>query len=259
MSSENGVWRWNVDDIWQSYSSMFQESFLSEKAAYDITRYHHLTASLLFGGCAIESFMNTNRRKFLEENEADDKKIHRELRYTPLRKKMEDWPHEICGVKFETNDIEIISEFLDLRNEVTHRKRRDHSLYKELDEASPSIFLQAVQNAFVKFYSGQETSFPYWLLGWNFVGMNGDEAHPCLINNQQFKHALQHMGFKVPAFDYYAAEAWEKENMKGIAAFRRLKIDFYDNAPIIEPRNPSFPMAPRLCKHWWDRDLIYKK
>lgn len=255
--SSDGIWRWNVDDVWQSYSSMLQESFFAENAAYDITRYHHLTACLLFGGCAVESFMNTSRRRFLEGKGLDTKTIHQELRYTSLRKKMEEWPYEICKVKFEPNDLESISGFLDLRNEVTHRKRRDHSLYKELDESKPSFFVQAVQNVFVAVYTGLNNSFPYWLLGWNFVGMNGDEAHPCLINNQQFKHALAHMGFPVPAWEYHAANAWEEENMKGIAAFHRLKSDFYNNAPTIEPRIPMFPMAPRLCKHWWDRELIY--
>ena len=257
MSSE-GVWRWNVDDVWQSYSSMYQESVLAGEAPNDITRYHHLTACLLFGGCAIESFMNTNMRTYLVGKGVSEKKIFQKLRYTPLREKMEEWPFGICGVAIEAKDIEIISEFLDLRNEVTHRKRKDHSLYKELDEAKPAKFVEAVQMAFVVIYSGLDNSFPYWLLGWNFVGMNGDETHPSLINNQKFKHALAHMGFQVPAWEYHATNAWEEKNMRGFAAFRRLKSEYYDNAPTIEPKDPRFPMAPLLCKRWWDRGLIRK-
>ncbi len=210
MNSE-GVWRWNVDDIWQSYSSMYQESFLAGEMINDIMRYHHLTSCLLFGGCAIESFMNKNMRAFLENKDISEEKIFKKIRYTNLRKKMEKWPSDICNMMVEEKDIETISRFLDLRNEVTHRKRKDHSLYKELDEANPLKFIEAIQSAFIVIYSGLDNSFPYWLLGWNFVGMNGDETHPSLINNQQFKHALVNMGFQVPAFDYNAANAWEKE------------------------------------------------
>jgi len=195
-------------------------------------------------------------RVYLGENEVAEEKIFQKLRYTPLLKKMKKWPSKICGVTIEAKDIEIISAFLDLRNEVTHRKRKDHSLYKELDEATPANFVEALQDAFVAVYCGLDDSFPYWILGWNFVGMNGDETHPCLSNNQQFKHALTHMGFKIPAWEYHAAKAWEEKNMKGLSAFRRLKNEYYDIAPVIEPKNPRFPMAPRLCKRWWDRDLI---
>ena len=180
--NSESVWRWNVDDVWQSYSSMYQEMFLAGEAPNDITRYHHLTACLLFGGCAVESFLNANMRAFLTQKEEIEKKILNKLRYTPLRKKMEKWPSDICSVPIEAMDIEAISVFLDLRNEVTHRKRKDHSLYKELDEATPENFVEAVQGAFVAVYSGLDNSFPYWLLGWNFVGMSGDETHPCLIS-----------------------------------------------------------------------------
>lgn len=57
MCSEE-IWRWNVDDVWQSFSSMFQEMSFANNVTNDIARYHHLSARLLFGGCAIESFLN---------------------------------------------------------------------------------------------------------------------------------------------------------------------------------------------------------
>ncbi len=256
MDSLGSVWRWNVDDVWQSYSSMHQEMFSACEATNNIARYHHLTACLLFGACAVESFLNTNMRKFLGMNKINDEDIMQKLRQTRLKEKMEKWPSEICGVFIDSKYIDIISMFLELRNEVTHRKRKDHSLYKELDEALPINFVESVQYAFVTVYSGLDNSFPYWLLGWNFVGMNRDETHPCLSNNQQFKHALIHMGFRVPAWEYNAANAWEERNMKGLAAFHKLKNEFYNNAPIIEPKNPMFPKAPRLCKRWWNLDLI---
>jgi hypothetical protein len=226
MTSE-GIWRWNVDDVWQSFSSMFQEMSFANEATNDIARYHHLSACLLFGGCAIESYSNANMRKHLKSLEVAENKILKRLRYTALREKIETWPAEIYGINLEKSDVEVLLDFLDLRNEVTHRKRVDHSLYKELDETNPVHFVEAIQRAFVMFYQGQGGSFPYWLLGWNFVGMSGD-----------------------------AARAWEEQNMRGIAAFIRLKEVYYSKAPDIEPKSERFPMAPRLCKRWWDKQLI---
>lgn len=86
--------------------------------------------------------------------------------------------------------------------------------------------------------------------------MNDDDTCPCLINNAQFKHALTHMGFDIPASDYYAAEEWEREHMKSISGFKQLMEHVYKKSPAIEPRSDMFPTAPRLCKRWWDKELI---
>jgi hypothetical protein len=86
--------------------------------------------------------------------------------------------------------------------------------------------------------------------------MNGDDTYPCLLNNQQFKHALRNMGFNVPAWEYHEANMWEEQNMKGLEGFLRLKQNYYSRTPDIEPKREYFPMAPRLCKRWWDKNLI---
>ena len=255
MKSEK-IWRWNVDDVWQGFSSMYQEISFIQEATNDIERYHHLTASLLFGGCAVEAFLNTNMRIYCKKKETPEHDVLRRIRYETLRKKLESWPTEICGIIILEQDVKVLLEFLDLRNEVTHRKRFDHSLYKELDETVPNRFLEAIQRTFVQLYYGLGASFPYWLLGWNFVGMNNNGTCPCLNNNQQFKHSLRHMGFNVPASEYGPAIAWEEKNMKGIEAFISLKNNYYMKAPEIEPKNILFPSAPRLCKRWWDKDFI---
>jgi hypothetical protein len=250
------VWRWNVDDVWQTFSSTYQEKEFALAASNTVSRYHHLSAALLFGGCLVESFLNKELRAKLETEGVEEKNIFRRLRQTSLHEKMEKWPTELYQITLPINDIEVIGQFLDLQNEVKHRKRRDHSLYSKLDEADPSIFVQAVQRILVVVYEGANKCFPYWLLGWNYVGMNGDETYPYLINNQQFRYSLNAMGFMVPAADYYAANAWEKKSMRGLEAFKRLHEHIYDKAPDIEPKNPVFNQAPRLCKRWWDEALI---
>lgn len=255
MSTE-GVWRWNVDDVWQSYSSMYQEHEFSTHATNDIMRYHHVSACLLFGGCAIEAFLNTRMRNVLDREGKPEQTIFNKLRYNTLREKIEKWPRRIANTVIEEGDREQILEFLDLRNEVTHRKRRDHSLYKELDDAATAAYIEAVQRAFVKVFDGVDECFPYWILGWNFVGMNNDDTHPCLLNNGQFKHALQHMDFDVPAWDYYAAMEWERNHMRGLDGLAHLKREYYSRAPDIQPTTEWAPTAPRLCKRWWDQEFI---
>ncbi|MFD0930862.1 hypothetical protein ACFQ1T_13820 [Methylophilus glucosoxydans] len=250
------IWRWNVDDVWQSYSSMFQEASLTHTSCNEIERYHHLSASLLFGGCAIESFLNAKMRAHCKSKGVDEDQVLKRLRFTNLRDKLERWPSEFCETAITPADINCIADFLDLRNEVTHRKRKDHSLYKELDETNILIFVQALQRAIVTIYSGLGESFPYWLLGWNYVGMNGDETHPCLLSNQQFKHSLNRFGFKVPAWEYHAANEWERAYMSNSEGFTILKEQVYSHCPDIEPRSDRFPGIPRLCKRWWDRSYI---
>ncbi|WP_143613176.1 hypothetical protein [Thiohalospira halophila] len=192
----------------------------------------------------------------LEQEGKLEQSISNKIRYTALREKIEKWPRRISDAVIDEGDCEVILQFLELRNEVTHRKRRDHSLYKELDDAGTAAYIDAVQRAFVRVFDGVNECFPYWILGWNFVGMNNDDAYPSLLNNGQFKHALQNMGFDVPAWEYYAAEEWELSNMRGLDGLTSLKQEYYARAPDIEPVKKWAPRAPRLCKRWWDSEFI---
>lgn len=252
----NEVWRWNVDDVWQSYSSMFQEACLTRHSKNDIERYHHLSASLLFGGCSLEAFFNAKMRAYCKFQDTEEHEILKRLRYTVLREKLEKWPLEFCGTAIPSEDIDCITGFLDLRNEVTHRKRKDHSLYKELDSANVDIFVRALQRVMVTVYSGLGEAFPYWLLGWNYVGMNFDETYPCLMSNQQFRFSLKRFGFDIPASDYDAAKQWERVNMMTLSGFVSLQTTVYSRCADIEPRSVHSPGIPRLCKRWWDRKFI---
>lgn len=255
MNNNQQIWRWNVDDVWQTFSSMFQEAYFADNSTSNIQRYHHLSACLLFGACSVESFLNKQfRTKF--QNDMDEDTIFKKLRYTSLKQKLEKWPIEICKKKIDERVQDIITNYLNLRHEVTHRKRQDHSLYKELDETDTNDIISSVQKAFLTIYEGNAKAFPYWLLGWNYVGMNFNETHPTLINNQQFKYSLNNMGYRVPCFLADEAEAWEKKYMVGQKMFNAFQEQIYKTAPEIEPKQPKFLTAPRLCKRWWDKDLI---
>ena len=251
------TWRWNVNDVWQTFSSMHQEIYFAGEAANDFYRHHYLSSALLFGGCAVESFLNSQLRLTLEKT-ANEELIFKRLRRTSFREKLKKWPAEIAGSEVATKEVETIMRFLDLRNEVTHRKRRDHSLYNELEAANVKEFLSAIQEVFLTIYFAKSEAFPYWILGWNYVGMNGDASSPCIINNAQFRHSLRAMGYDIPASDYYRANAWEAEVMKTRKGFKFLQDELFPDAPDIEPQSERFPTKPRLSKRWWDAELIRK-
>ena len=142
------IWRWNVDDVWQTYSSMFQEMSHTDESTNDFQKYHHLSATLLFGGCAIESFLNSKLRIHLKDKTNEDS-IFKRLRYTSLNDKLKKWPTEICKHDIAEKVQETITSHLDLRHEVTHRKRKDHSLYAELDGTNPLVFVEAIRIRFL--------------------------------------------------------------------------------------------------------------
>jgi hypothetical protein len=250
------IWRWNVNDVWFTYSSMCREIFFAKNASNTVDRYHHLTASFLFGGCSLECFLNENFRAYSKNISTPEDVMMKAQEGPSLRKKLTTWPEQICGVKLDEKNVETVLGFWNFRHDLVHRKRDDHSLYKELDDISPDVFLASLQNVFTEFYAGLNRPFPYWLLGWNFVGLNNDPAHPCLSSNQQFRYSLRNMGFNVPAADIAQAEVWENNNMKGVEAFRKMQSDYYAKSPEIEKKTGIFRNAPRLCKRWWDREFI---
>jgi hypothetical protein len=257
MDRGEGIWRWNVNPTWNHFSSMCQEGFLAEHASNSFEKYHHLSSCLYFGIGAIEAFLNEQMRLKLSKGE-DERQILKKLRSTGLADKVNTWPAELCDTEVDISPEvqQILEDYNELRGEVTHPKRRDHSVFAELDEARPGDLVRAVSYYQVAIYERRKNSFPYWLLGWNYVGMNNDPTFPCLLNNQQFRHSLCCLGYKVPAWEYHQANAWEQENMTTRKGFNDLKALLDSNTLEIEPREPRFPIRPRLCKRWWDKELI---
>lgn len=252
--SDNSVWRWNVDPVWHHFSWMCQEAALSQTAIGTFNMYRHVSACLYFGVGAIEAFLNQQMRKRFAgvKTEAE---IHDMLRKPRLMDKLTEWPSVLCGVEIVVPEylVSAINDFRQLRGEVTHQKKHDHSLFTELDTAQPHRLVSAVSQYQVLILEHLKQVFPYWLLGWNYIGINNDPNTPCLINNQQFRYSLRALGeHHVPAADYYAAGQWEIANMTTLDGYTRLKT-LLDAKPVdIEPHNPSFPTAPRLTRNWWN-------
>jgi hypothetical protein len=252
------VWRWNVDPVWHHFSWMLQEAALATTVKGTFARYHHVSACLYFGIGAIEAFLNKKMRQRFTGIKTEDE-IHEMLRspQATLMKKVKEWPSILCGVEIEipAGIVSALDDFRKLRGEITHQKRHDHSLFADLDATQPENLVEAVNSFQVTILEHLKEVFPYWLLGWNYIGINNDPEAPCLINNQQLRYSLRALGEDVPAADYEAALTWEAENMSTLAGFRRLKNILDAKTIDIEPFSATYPNRPRLTRNWWDQSL----
>lgn len=251
------IWRWNSELPWHHHCSMLYEAALAHEANNDFMRYHHVRSCIYFAVSALEAFLNGQMRRFHEGKGVPEKEIFKKLKKTPIDNKRADWPSEICGhsVVFPDGIDQIFAAHKDIRNETTHPKRRDHSIYPELEGANPNELAEAVSVAMVAVYEGLDDPFPYWLLGWNYVGMNNNAAYPHQSNNMNgFFYSLKRMGWRISATEI----DWDKRNMVTLENYRVLK-DALDEYPLyIEPYWPIFPTRPRLTRRWWDHAFIYK-
>ena len=235
---------------------MCQEAYLAGKATNTFDRYHHASACLYFGVGAIEAFLNKKiRERFAGAKSEED--LLKMLRVTALMKKVNEWPSVLCGVQISVPSelVAALDDFRLLRGEVTHQKRRDHSLFSDLDVTKPQVLVDAVSRYQIVILEHLKQTFPYWLLGWNYVGLNNDPEAPCLLNNQQFRYSLCALGEKVPATDYDAATEWECTHMTSWSGFLQLKATLDGKSVDIEPLNSRLPMKPRLTRIWWDPSL----
>lgn len=196
-------------------------------------------------------------RENLTQNGVDEEGILKILRKGRLGGKLQNWPSEICGKPVEIPEslIDTFKTFQEIRNEVTHAKNRDHSIYADLDRMEPTQIVDAIARIIVTILSGKERPFPYWLLGWNYVGMNGNPAHPFESNNLNgFVHSLRNLGI---SFNNYGSDSvWEKMAMTSVKGYEELK-DILSQVPSdIEPLHHRFPQKPRLTRRWWDSDVV---
>lgn len=252
-------WRWNSNITWHYFSSMYYETHCAANANNDFTKYHHRRSALYYAVGTIESYLNSERRKFLEAANTDENKIQKELKDTRLPEKRKKWPEEMYGANFHLDDsiTQIFEKYSKDRNEITHPKNRDHSIYAELDNMDDIALRESVAKSLVSLHSAKNTPFPYWALGWNYVGMNGNPAYPFEGNiHNGFLPSLQAMGYRVPSADYGSANVWVETNMTSLVGYDNLKkiLDNYPND--IEPYWDRFPMKPRLCRRWWDHQFI---
>lgn len=250
-------WRFNSNITWHYYTSAFYEKVLAVESNNTFQRYHHLRACIYFSVCCFEAFLNAMMREKLMLEGLDEAVILKKLRWGSLADKLQKWPSEIGGVTIEVPEhlMDTFRDFQEIRNEITHAKKRDHSIYVALDRLKPDQIMDALVQIIITTLSAKGRPFPYWLLGWNYVGMNGNPTYPFEGNNLNgFVHSLRNLGI---GFDNFGSDfTWEKKAMTSMKGYEELKDILSQVAVDIEPRNDRFPSKPRLTRRWWDSSIV---
>jgi hypothetical protein len=261
-----GHYRWNVDPVWENLSSVFEESHHARQAPNDYMRYKHIRSLLSFASTGLEAFFNKLIRKRMGERGESKEKISDSLKKMSLRYKVNNWFSDeyqsVINIESDAYNLYILFEdYHKLRHGLTHPKDIDHSIYLDLDRIDAESVVRSVQMTLLRVHEIIQRPYPYWLLGWNFVGFNRDPAHPFLSNVAQFRHSLARMELINPAdaWDYDRANEWEQRWMSDQEGFQRLSnlLGTYHEA--IEPWIefiPGLGSPPRLCRKWWDREYI---
>ena len=252
--ADDGYWRWNTNITWHYFCSVGSSAAMAHEATNEFIRYHHIRTLLYFSVCAMESALNAAMRKHMK-GEMEDAILER-LRRPRFHEKVSEWPSEIADreISFESDFWAFLEQYKQIRDEITHPKRRDHSVYRDLDQTDPTTIEKAIARALVSLCVAQESSWPYWLLSWNYVGMNADPTFPMESNNLNgFYYSLPALGIQWTGMGQMS---FEREVMSSLQSFdeldalmRRLTVD-------IEPFSARFPHKPRLTRRWWDTSFL---
>lgn len=242
---------------------MFQENHFATVAPHEFARQHHTKACLYFAISALETALNQFMRKKMAADGKTEEQIYSRLRSTNLEEKARRWPQEVSTteIAFDDEFFKLLGIAKDLRNEATHPKQVDHTNFTRINQFHTQVFINHIIEAIVHLYTSTNQQFPYYLLGWNYVGINKDPAQPLEINNHQFLKSLRNLGFDVPTIDYGKEKAWLTKHMTSIDSYNTLKKMLSMVRDFIEPKivfHPDFAKltSPRLCKRWWDRREI---
>lgn len=255
MIESSDHYRWNVNPTWESFSSMVQEFASAKEANNEFIKCHHLKSSLYFGIGTIESFLNETLRKKYVEEKIDEKKIFKQLRYTPFSKKLKKWPVFFAekDIQFPENLIERIVELTDRRDNITHPKHKNHNIYQWLEQLEYKDIPSLISMYIVSTLEAMGKPFQYWLFEWNFIGFNRNDKYPALMPNSQFLFSLKNMGFNVPVYMADPMKEWEQTNMCSLQKFNEFRV-ILKKVNHCEAFDSRYPQRPRLCRRWWDKE-----
>jgi hypothetical protein len=242
---------WTVDPYWQNFSSLYREAITAHEAKTDMERSHHLTASLYFGIAALEAFLNRKMRDRLKGVKSEEE-IFDVLRKGKILSKIKKWPEEMLGksVPLEPETLALLSDFNDIRGDLTHPKTLGRDIYVRMGNIEPTVVVHCVAEYIVKFHQVEGTRYPYWIFGWNYLNPRPNSYEIFLFNDQQFCFSLHALGFQVPAAADEEIEAWKDKYLRtfeGYIAIRKA-LSKFDSC---EPKFDRFPFKPVLCRRWW--------
>lgn len=242
---------WAVDPCWQNFSSLYREAITATEARTGMERSHHLTASLYFGIAALEAFLNRKMRDRLKATKSEEE-IFDTLRKGQILSKIKKWPEQLLGkpIPIEPETIALLSDFNDIRGDLTHPKTLGHDIYARLETVEPIVVLNSVAEYIVKFHEIERTRYPYWIFGWNYLNPRPNSYEIFLINDQQFCFSLHALGFQLRAAAYAAAEAWRDKFLRTFEGYVAIR-EALEKLEHCEPKFDRFPFKPVLCRRWW--------
>lgn len=242
---------WSINPAWQNFSSLIREALTASEAKTEMEKSHHLTASLYFGIATLEAFLNAKMRSHLNGVKTEEE-IFNVLRKSQVVAKLKKWPSELLGkqIGLKAETLNLLVDINDVRGDLTHPKTLGHDIYAKLQTVDPTAVIDAVAEYIVKYHEAEQTRYPYWIFGWNYLNPRPNSYEIFLINNQQFSHSLQAIGFQLPASSHAEAEAWRNRflgHFEGYVAIR----DQMRKLDRCEPKFDRFPFKPILCRRWW--------
>jgi hypothetical protein len=223
---------------------------LAEQQQSEFGRYSYARCCLYFAVAALESYLNQTMRVHLERSGRGDDEIKKEL-WKPFKNKLK-WPRLIFERDMEIGDA--LRTAMQVRNEVTHPKHRDHRIYIELD----AIDLRAVVNDLslyiVQIHEADRKPFPYWVLGWNYVVVLPNAIQVLQGSNMNnFYFSLRNMGI-ITGYHLNCGD-WDEKNMISATCFYELRNLLQERPYDIEPAD-GWPFRNRLTRRWWDDSFI---
>lgn len=242
---------WIINPSWQNFSSMFREAVTAHEAKTGMERSHHLTACLYFGISALEAFLNRKMRERMKGAATEDE-IFNTLKSKRFGTKLRNWPTELLSkpIDIPSDVLQPIIEFNDIRGDLTHPKTSGHDVYEELEFIKPLSVVGCVAEYIVRFHQAEDTRYPYWIFGWNYLNPRPNSYEIFLLGDQQFSSSLQGLGFDVPAAAHGQAEAWRNRYLGTLEGYLLVK-DALESLNHCEPKANIFPFMPILCRRWW--------
>ena len=233
---------------------MWRSAWEAEHARNDISRYHHLTETLLFGISTLESFLNHQMRVFMADRKTDDTIIDVQ-RNTHFPNKIKTWPSMILGNNLSLSNCTLkqIFTYNTIRGNLIHPKSSGHDIYKRLEGVLPSKIVNTINEFCICFLATKGEIFPYWLFGWNYFNPRAEHHEIWKLNNQQFLFSLQYLGISTGAGIPDNEVEWQNTYMSSYKGYLKVSkiLNQFENC---EPKLDEYPLKPILCRMWWDRE-----
>jgi hypothetical protein len=246
------AWRWNVNPAWTHFSAMIQDGYLFSEAHTEFEKHRISKSCLYFGVAAVEAFINQELRDIMRKAGQSDDEIFNTLKGGKNKIKwLDKSPFSVLS-----NDVNytLFNYFKEIRNEVTHPKRKDQLIHDYLNITKPQEFINIVKYILVKMCELQGKEFQYWMLGWNYVGLNNNALELFLGGNlQSFYHSLRAM--HIEGYDFTNQINFSTKHMNNYDAFLRLQKKL-DEFPFDIELKRAYKNPPRLTRKWWDKQII---